>query len=83
MKGGTLLKMRLKSISGCNDPWQPSCCAVASMGAFAAGNTDSVQTASASDVTYIENHSVIDCGSYYTEGTNYCFLIKIPNGSYQ
>lgn len=53
----------------------------ASMGAFAAGNTDSVQMASASDVTYIENHSVIDCGSYYTEGANYCFLIKIPNGA--
>lgn len=52
----------------------------ASMGAFAVENTDSVQTASVSDVTYIENHSIIDCANYYIDGSNYRFLVKVPNG---
>lgn len=51
-----------------------------SLNAFAA-DTESVQTASASEVTYVENHSVIDCANYYVDGSNYRFLVKVPIGT--
>lgn len=53
----------------------------ASMGVSAVENTDSVQTASQSNVTYTENHSIIDCANYYKDGSSYKFLIKIPKGA--
>lgn len=33
------------------------------------------------DVTYVENHSKIDCASYYIDGSHYRYLIKIPIGT--
>ena len=52
-----------------------------SLTAFAAEDTKPVQTASATDVTYIENHDYVDCANYYIDGANYRFLIKIPNNA--
>ena len=49
----------------------------ASMGVSAVEDTNSVQTASASDVTYTENHSIIDCANYFIDGDAYRFLISI------
>lgn len=53
----------------------------ASMGVFAVGDTDTVQVASDSNVTYIENHSKIDCANYYIDGSSYRFLIKVPKNA--
>ena len=53
---------------------------VASMSVSAVGNTDSVQTANVSDITYLEDHSVVDCTHYYKENGNYYFQIKCPKG---
>lgn len=53
----------------------------ASMGVSAVEDTNSVQTASASDVTYTENHSIIDCANYYIDGDAYRFLIKLPKNA--
>lgn len=50
-----------------------------SLTAFAA-DTDSIQTASASEITYVEDHSVVDCTHYYKENGNYYFQIKCPKG---
>lgn len=37
--------------------------------------------AAAPDVTYVENHNVIDCTNRYREGTSeYHFTIKLPKG---
>lgn len=51
----------------------------ASMGVSAA-DTSSVKTASASEISYIEDHSVVDCTHYYKENGNYYFQIKCPKG---
>ncbi|MDE7389920.1 MAG: hypothetical protein K2M82_03145 [Lachnospiraceae bacterium] len=45
--------------------------------AFATENTESVQLMSAS---YVEDHSVIDCASYWVDGSYYRFLIKVSKG---
>lgn len=52
-----------------------------SLTAFAA-ETEPVQAASASEVTYVENHSVIDCTNRYKmyDG-RFNFTVKIPKGS--
>lgn len=43
---------------------------------------EALQKVNDSDVIYIENHSVIDCVSYYVHnGYYYNFLIKVPNGA--
>ncbi len=52
----------------------------ASMGVSAVGDTSSVQTASASSIAYVEDHSVVDCTHYYKENGNYYFQIKCPKG---
>lgn len=53
----------------------------ASMGVSAVG-TEALQTVDNSDIIYIENHSIIDCVSYYVHnGYYYNFLIKVPNGA--
>ncbi len=52
-----------------------------SMSAFAFDDNTQVQTAaSSSEVTYLEDHSVIDCTHYYKENGNYYFQIKCPKG---
>lgn len=33
------------------------------------------------DVTYVENHSMIDCSNYYIDGTTYYFQIKVAKGT--
>lgn len=50
-----------------------------SLTAFAT-DTDSVQSASASNIILIEDHSVVDCTHYYKENGNYYFQIKCPKG---
>lgn len=38
--------------------------------------------AATNDVTYIENHSKVDCANYYLDNMYYYkFLIKVPNGT--
>ena len=37
--------------------------------------------AATNDVTYVENHSKVDCANYYIDGANYRFLVKIPKGT--
>ncbi len=36
--------------------------------------------AATNDVTYIEDHSVVDCTHYYKQNGNYYFQIKCPKG---
>lgn len=52
---------------------------VASMGVSAFGDTGAVQTASDSEITYIEDHSIIDCTNRYKmDDGNFNFTIKVP-----
>lgn len=54
----------------------------ASMGVSAFGDTGAVQTASDSEVAYIENHSIIDCTNRYKmDDGKFNFTIKVPAGT--
>lgn len=58
---------------------------ISAVPAFAVENANGTsQEVNVPKVTYIENHSKIQCANYYLSGYNnyyYNFLIKIPNGA--